>query len=349
MATIFGHNPNGELIDVFDGVTNGADVIIGNAGQDLIFGAGGNDVIEGGGGADYIDGGSGVDMATYQDSAVGVQVSLQSGKGYGGTAEGDTLVNIENLYGSTHDDILVGNSGKNTLYGDAGNDTLKGGGGYDTLFGGDGDDVLYSNGLGDKFDGGTGIDTAVLSESQYAEYVNLGTESITILSNSVPASYNSEIKNVENVIGTGHDDILYGDYKDNVLQGGDGADELYGADGNDTLVGGNGNDWLYGQAGSDQLTGGAGADTFAYTFLSDSTVVHNDIIMDFEAGVDKLDLSGLNIQQADLLMKNEVINGDNYTAVCADTNHNGIFDDGEFAVLVKMTGNAYVGAGDLIL
>src|SRR5262249_19112016 len=218
MATIFGHNPNGELIDVFDGVTNGADVIIGNAGQDLIFGAGGNDVIEGGGGADYIDGGSGVDMATYQDSAVGVQVSLQSGKGDGGTAEGDTLVNIENLYGSTHDDILVGNSGKNTLYGDAGNDTLKGGGGYDTLFGGDGDDVLYSNGLGDKFDGGTGIDTAVLSESQYAEYVNLGTESITILSNSVPASYNSEIKNVENVIGTGHDDILYGDYKDNVLQ-----------------------------------------------------------------------------------------------------------------------------------
>src|SRR5262245_34364569 len=167
MAVIFGKNPGGEVLDAADGVTNGTDVIVGNAGKDTIFGLGGDDMIKGGGGADYIDGGAGVDTATYEDSNAGVQVSLQAGKGSGGTAEGDTLVNIENLVGSSHDDWLFGDAGDNKLEGGAGNDILKGAGGHDTLIGGAGDDVLNSNGLGDKFDGGDGNDTVVLTESGY--------------------------------------------------------------------------------------------------------------------------------------------------------------------------------------
>src|SRR5262245_309485 len=117
MANVFGHNPNGEVLDAADGVTNGTDVIIGNAGKDTIFGLGGDDMIKGGGGADFIDGGAGVDTVSYEDSNVGVQVDLKSGKGSGGTAEGDTLVSIENLEGSSHDDWLFGNAGDNKLEG----------------------------------------------------------------------------------------------------------------------------------------------------------------------------------------------------------------------------------------
>src|SRR5207244_993543 len=123
MANVFG-TVNSDWIDAADGVTNGNDTIFGFGGDDWIFGLGGNDTIKGGGGADYIDGGIGIDTADYSDSSVGVIVSLLNGQGHGGTAEGDTLVNIENLTGSSHDDLLVGDGGANELSGDGGNDIL---------------------------------------------------------------------------------------------------------------------------------------------------------------------------------------------------------------------------------
>jgi hypothetical protein len=52
------------------------------------------------GGADRLDGGTGVDTVIYGDSNVGVGVNLATGYGYGGTAEGDTLIGIENVLGS---------------------------------------------------------------------------------------------------------------------------------------------------------------------------------------------------------------------------------------------------------
>src|SRR6266700_7454255 len=54
-----------------------------------------------------------------------------------------------------------------------------------------------------------------------------------------------------------------------------------------------------------------------------------DYILDFETGVDKLDLSSLNFQVADLLTLNETINGTNFTDVGIDANHNGNYYEGE--------------------
>lgn len=77
--------------------------------------------------------------------------------------------------------------------------------------------------------------------------------------------------------------------------GGDGADTLTGTAGDDILIGGGGNDMLSGGAGrdilvdgagSDSLRGGAGADLFVLT--PDGEV---DTILDFEPGIDRLDLS----------------------------------------------------------
>jgi Ca2+-binding RTX toxin-like protein len=67
-------------------------------------------------------------------------VSLLSGTGSGGYAQGDTLTNIEHLTGSWYDDFLIGNDGDNVLAGLGGDDILKGGGGADTLFGGSGNE-----------------------------------------------------------------------------------------------------------------------------------------------------------------------------------------------------------------
>ena len=161
MANVYGHD-YAETLDLFDGVTNGADTIFGYGGNDTIFGLGGNDEIKGGGGADTINGGSGTDTANYSDSSVGVTVSLETNQGFGGTAEGDTLNSIENLTGSSHQDFLVGNAGNNVLTGLEDNDILKGGGGNDTLYGDSGSDTLNGGAGADVLNGGSGLDTAAL-------------------------------------------------------------------------------------------------------------------------------------------------------------------------------------------
>src|SRR5688500_19583736 len=138
MALVIGKKPAGETLDGLDGVTDGIDLIIGNAGADIIYGLGGDDSIMGGLGADKIHGGDGFDVAAYEDSAVGVTVSLQSGKGADGSPAGDTLTSIEGVSGAGHDDALAGNGGSNGLYGNGGDEVLKDRGGPDQLTGGAG-------------------------------------------------------------------------------------------------------------------------------------------------------------------------------------------------------------------
>jgi Ca2+-binding RTX toxin-like protein len=133
MANVYGTDSS-ETINAADGVTNSADTIFGFGGNDNIYALGGNDEIKGGGGADYIDGGSGIDTANYSDSWTGVSVNLGAGAiGSGGTAQGDILVNVENVTGSSYADTLIGNAGNNVLAGLEGNDVLKGGGGADAV------------------------------------------------------------------------------------------------------------------------------------------------------------------------------------------------------------------------
>ena len=77
-----------------------------------------------------------------------------------------------------------------------------------------------------------------------------------------------------------------GQLSSDVQIGTDANDVLWGDAGDDTLFGGMGDDVLSDGAGSDDLTGGAGRDVFVLE-LDGST----DRILDFEPGVDQLDLS----------------------------------------------------------
>jgi Ca2+-binding RTX toxin-like protein len=306
MANVYGHD-YAETLDAADGVTNGSDTIFGYGGNDSIFGLGGNDEIKGGGGADTLNGGSGTDTANYSDSSVGVVVSLESGTGTGGTAQGDTLISIENLTGSAHEDFLIGNAGNNVLTGLEDDDILKGGGGNDTLYGDSGNDMLKGGGGADTLNGGSGVDTAAYNESSVGVFVSLY--------NDVAAygdAEGDELNSIENVTGSAYADDLWGNDGVNVLKGmdgndslkgfggadtlygGDGNDNLYGNDGNDTLHGENGNDRLTGGAGADIMIGGAGADTFVFTSLTESTVAAPDQINDFsDLAGDKIDLSAI--------------------------------------------------------
>lgn len=82
----------------------------------------------------------------------------------------------------------------------------------------------------------------------------------------------------ETISGSGYGDYLYG---------GKGNDTIYGNKGADYLIGGAGDDAIIGGVGNDYLVGGKGADTFLFAPKSGT-----DLVADFDAGQDVLDLSG---------------------------------------------------------
>jgi Ca2+-binding RTX toxin-like protein len=270
---IYGTN-NSDILDVLDNVTDDADVIYGYGGDDFIWGDGGadtiyggtgddylnggsgNDVLTGGSGADQMNGGTGSDTASYADSTAGVTVSLISGEGFGGTAEDDTLANIENVTGSSYADLLLGDSGNNVLAGLGGNDTLNGGGGNDTLYGDSGNDTLKGGGGADTLNGGAGVDTADYGASSAGVVVSLYHDAA-----DGGDAEGDDLNSIENVTGSGYADNLWGSDGVNVLSGMNGNDSLKGFGGNDTLYGGNGNDTLWGMEGGDTLRGESGVDT----------------------------------------------------------------------------------------
>ena len=167
-------NANDPVIDdnddanIVDGNEDDDPFLAGLAGSQRINGLGGDDTLVGRAGADILDGGDGRDIAYYFSDFAGIEINLETGTGKGGTAEGDVLINIEDIWGGSGNDRLTGNNAENQLLASSGNDTLDGGAGNDNLDGGFGDDTL-TGGAGnddlngsfddDTLDGGEGNDT----------------------------------------------------------------------------------------------------------------------------------------------------------------------------------------------
>lgn len=240
-------------------------LLIGGGGNDKLFGNDGADTLEGGAGADALDGGDGIDNARYTDSNRGVTIDLAAGTGLGGTAEGDTLKSIENVTGSAHDDVLIGDAGRNVLDGGAGNDLLEGGQGQDILRGGAGSDTASYAGS----DVGViiGLELGAAADDVNGDGVFDDLDDLNGNGQFDEAEQTDTLSSIENVIGSSHNDLIGGNDVDNRLDGGAGDDHLVGAAGDDTLVGGDGDDFLgsvYGWpedgAGNDTLFGGDGTD-----------------------------------------------------------------------------------------
>lgn len=265
-----GGDAENDIIANFEGV-------IGSKEDDEITGRDGDDVIEGGEGADELDG-AGEDMnadvslfdtVSYVSSKAAVTVSLGKNgvttTGKGGDAEGDTIVNFENIRGSSSGDTLS----------IAENGAVEGGVGADIMTAGN--------------DGGT----LVYSSSKAAVTVALAAFGKTGTGTGGDAQ-GDKFTNFDSVLGSNYNDKLTGNELDNSLLGGTGDDALTGGTGddeligdnvisltafgnaivfalgkgylggNDTLTGGDGDDYLIGGIGSDTIDGGAGFDVAGY-------------------------------------------------------------------------------------
>ncbi|MGI9434687.1 MAG: putative Ig domain-containing protein, partial [Geminicoccaceae bacterium] len=199
--------------------TQGNDTLVGGAGDDVILGLGGADRIDGGAGDDSLSGGRG------KDTLIG--------------ADGDDVIDggssHDTLFGGAGDDTLIGGSasggGKNTEIG--GNDTLNGGDGFDTLFGGDGADTLFGGADDDVLEGGTGNDR--LDGGAGADIIDGGAGSDRLsyensdqavhvdLNSGTGSGGHAEgdvIRNVEQLVGSAHDDILVDNGASHTLTGG---------------------------------------------------------------------------------------------------------------------------------
>ena len=166
------------------------------------------------------------------------------------------------LEGGEDNDILKGGRDDDTLRGDEGNDILEGGRGNDILEGGDDNDILEGGDGADTLAGGTGDDTALYDAAGEGVRVDLSNTGTQVDFDGAAANNNEAVgdtlSDIEDVVGSDHDDWLTGDSKDNNLQGGEGDDRLEGGVGADTLDGGTGADTLEGGVGADTLDGGAG-------------------------------------------------------------------------------------------
>ena len=231
-----------------------------------------------------------------------------------GTAENDTIYGYEGndiifahagddlVFGGSDNDSLYGGDGNDSLYGEVGNDTLSGGKGIDTLVGGVGDDIYYvdtveSVNTGNIFSPptytydkvveklGEGIDTVKSYVDGYTLTANV--ENLELIGSAAIAGYGNEL-----------DNKITGNALDNMLSGGKGNDTLSGMSGNDMLVGYGG-----GTNEQDTLIGGSGQDTFVLG--SESQVYYYNQgnnyakIVDWEVGVDKIQLCGANYTLAE--------------------------------------------------
>lgn len=200
--------------------TAGNDTITGNSGDNTLYGMDGNDTFITSTGTDAYDGGTGIDTLDFSVATGIVNVNLLGGIiSNGGFGNSGTVTGIENIIGSSYDDTITGGSGANILNGGIGNDTLTGGIGNDTL------------------DGGAGVDTASYASAAAGVQIDLGAGIFLDGDGGTDV-----LLNIENVIGSGFNDILRGDSGANVLQGGSGNDILKGSGGTDTLDGGTGVD-----------------------------------------------------------------------------------------------------------
>lgn len=248
----------------------------------------------------------------------GIVIDLYAPELVTGTATDDTIT----IYGG--DNTVVALGGEDLIL-----DVRAYNGGYsgmDTVLGGDGDDVIITSldGSGNEYFGEAGADLINCIPNGNGVYVDLALG----IARDRATLATSLVNGIENAIGTGMSDYIYGDTlnnrlfgndgddllrgqagrdelfggrgrdvlfggtQDDVLKGGEDADILYGEAGLDVLGGDAGNDILVGGTGKDTLIGGLGADRFAYRAQNESgiSLATQDVIADFVHLQDKIDV-----------------------------------------------------------
>jgi Ca2+-binding RTX toxin-like protein len=106
----------------------------GSAFADTLIGGAGNDVLRGNAGNDSINGGAGsADVADYRNATTGISVNMATGVVQDGQGGNDTLNGIEQIWGSTFNDSMLGGNSSDFFVGSSGADTFSGGSGIDSV------------------------------------------------------------------------------------------------------------------------------------------------------------------------------------------------------------------------
>ncbi len=233
----------------------------------------------------------------------------------------DPRIAAVDLNGTKQGDNLVGTAFNDTIAGAGGDDELSGGLGDDKLLGGIGDDVLTGGKGRDLLNGGVGIDEMTGGRGNDKYFVDRVEDTVRelkgrgmdqVISSKISLDL-ADFKNIENLkltqsadlsltgngkanrlVGNGGDNVLTGLRGSDTLNGKDGADILEGGGGHDRILGGAGDDVITGGAGRDYMSGGSGADVFIFSKAVHSpNSTRNDVITDFETGIDTIDLSAI--------------------------------------------------------
>ena len=264
----------GGLNDIVIG-GSGSDTIDGGAGNDTLSGGGGNDVIAGGRGNDLIDGGAGIDTYVMTTATF---VFMADGNAVDGEGGVDQFVNIENVIGSDFDDRVFGDAQDNTIFGGggrdfifggAGNDRLNSGTGFDRAEGNDGDDLFISDAIDCSISGGDGIDTIDYSGVLFDMSINFNI----------------------GWAGEGPVRFIYPIDYPFLPDSFTGIEIIIAGQGNDHILGNQGDNRITGYLGDDTMGGNVGRDVFHFD-LGGGADVGNDIILDFEIGIDRISLDG---------------------------------------------------------
>ena len=144
--------------------------------------------------------------------------------------------------------------------------------------------IATANNVGTLMSGASGL-TGSTNGTMYA---------LTVTATDTTANVSSPGTAVDVVVGTtGTDTISLATLSANL--GMSTPTFAFGRGSNDAIngTGMTGAVWFSGGAGADRMTAGTGADTFVYGSVSDSTASAMDVISGFNAGLDKIDLSGL--------------------------------------------------------
>lgn len=304
--TISGHNGNDRIIggtgndrlmgdrgdDTVQG-GNGNDVLMGDrgsyyAGADTLSGGAGSDLLWGSGGNDTMFGGAGTDTAIYSGLSTNLRI-IKTATGFtvSGADGTDTLTNIERIAtdDGTFQFVASTNSWKKV------NNTA----GFN----------LADKGIVER--GTSGNDNITLGDQgdDYAAYGLAGNDTITFVGNGkvcvafggfgndtidASAATGGQTAFKARLYGDNGNDTITGSNRADIINGGAGADTLLGRAGKDFIFGGDGNDRINGGAQNDVTRGGDGSDTFV--FRNFDTGWGNDVILDFQLGVDKLEFAG---------------------------------------------------------
>ena len=228
--------------DTYVGIEN----VVGSAVADLFYASNDVNTFTGGGGVDTVD-------YSKANDGIGVTINLKPtvGTGSGGFAAGDTFNGIQNITGTSYNDIFFAGTAANKFTGGAGSDTVNyslsaagvtvdltgatagiGGDaagdtyvGIENVVGSTGVDLFYASNDVNSFTGGGGVDTVDYSKANDGNGVTINLKT-TIGTGTGGFAAGDTFTDIQNITGTSYNDVFYASALANKFTGGAGSDTV---------------------------------------------------------------------------------------------------------------------------